>query len=259
MSQPTAIRPSPVSSAPRSSSARRSTTVLATERQRPNTSPEPHAQPQRCETNMPSSDATAICARAPGTAILRTAQRSFGEKCRPTPNMSRITPISASCEARPESATKPGVNGPTATPGEEVPDERRHPETNRDKAEDERQPQPSGDRRDERRVFVHRDGSLLRGAQRQGLDRELVDVAEAVAGRANRLEEAGVRHRGDRRVVEGALHAREIEGLPVWRDQGRVRRVGRVQLRIERRRGSTRRRSRNRSRRGRSRRPDAWT
>ena len=52
----------------------------------------------------------------PGTAILRTASRSASEKCRPTPNISRMTPISASWAARPASATKPGVNGPTAMP-----------------------------------------------------------------------------------------------------------------------------------------------
>ena len=33
---------------------------------------------------------------APGNAILRTASRSLNEKCRPTPNINSITPISAS-------------------------------------------------------------------------------------------------------------------------------------------------------------------
>ena len=65
---------------------------------------------------MPSTVAAAIWTSAPGTAILRTAKRSSGEKWIPTPNMSRMTPISASWEASPASATKPGVNGPTATP-----------------------------------------------------------------------------------------------------------------------------------------------
>ena len=60
--------------------------------------------------------ATAICTTAPGTAMAFTDSKSFIEKCRPTPNISRITPISASSLARPWSATKPGVNGPTATP-----------------------------------------------------------------------------------------------------------------------------------------------
>src|SRR3981189_1735293 len=35
--------------------------------------------------------------------------------CMPTPNMSKMTPISASCGASLASATKPGVNIPTAT------------------------------------------------------------------------------------------------------------------------------------------------
>ena len=53
---------------------------------------------------------------APGTAIRLTEARSRSEKCRPTPNISSITPTSASCVARPTSATKPGVCGPSATP-----------------------------------------------------------------------------------------------------------------------------------------------
>jgi hypothetical protein len=40
--------------------------------------------------------ATAIWPTAPGTAMRATDIRSFSEKCRPTPNISRMTPISAS-------------------------------------------------------------------------------------------------------------------------------------------------------------------
>ena len=116
ISQPTAILPSPESSAPRSSRARRSTTVLATDRQRPKTIPDPQDQPHRCATAAPRAVAAAIWNTAPGTAIPRTAIRSRGEKCRPTPNIRRMTPISASCEARAGSATNPGVKGPTRTP-----------------------------------------------------------------------------------------------------------------------------------------------
>ena len=71
---------------------------------------EPQASPQ------PSSVATAICASAPGMAMARTESRSFSEKCMPTPNISRMTPISASSVASPGSATKPGVAGPMTTP-----------------------------------------------------------------------------------------------------------------------------------------------
>jgi hypothetical protein len=49
--------------------------------------------------------AARICTTAPGMAILRTAIRSLTEKCNPTPNISRITPISASCGASSVSAT----------------------------------------------------------------------------------------------------------------------------------------------------------
>ncbi|GJE31574.1 hypothetical protein LDDCCGHA_1754 [Methylobacterium oxalidis] len=53
--------------------------------------------------------ATAICTMAPGSAMPRTAIRSLIEKCSPTPNISRITPISASWPASSLLPTKPGV------------------------------------------------------------------------------------------------------------------------------------------------------
>ena len=108
MSQPTAIRPSAESSRPRSSSERSSTTVLATERQRPKTMPSPQVQPQRCDTAAPSAVASAIYTAAPGSAMRRTESRSPTEKWIPTPNISRMTPISASCCASAGSATNPG-------------------------------------------------------------------------------------------------------------------------------------------------------
>ncbi|MNX57446.1 hypothetical protein D3C86_882630 [compost metagenome] len=120
-SQPTAMRPVKESRMPRLSSARSSTTVLATDSASPNTSAVPQLQPHHMASPPPSSVATAICAMAPGSAILRTASRSASEKCRPTPNISSITPISASCAAMPASATKPGVNGPMITPARRYP------------------------------------------------------------------------------------------------------------------------------------------
>src|SRR5215212_2455311 len=76
----------------------------------------PQPQPKIWASPKPRRVTTAICPMAPGTAMLRRAKRSFKEKCSPTPNMSRMTPISASCGASAWSATKPGVNGPTRTP-----------------------------------------------------------------------------------------------------------------------------------------------
>ena len=77
------------------SSARSSTTVLATDSESPNTSAPPRLHPHQVASAIPSAVATIICTTAPGTAILRTASRSPSEKCRPTPNISSITPISA--------------------------------------------------------------------------------------------------------------------------------------------------------------------
>ena len=115
-SQPTAICPLIDLRMPWASSARSSTTVLATDRHSPNTTAAPRAQPHHSASSVPSRVATAICTMAPGTAMRRTAIRSSIEKCSPTPNISSITPISASWPASPMSATKPGVAGPTMMP-----------------------------------------------------------------------------------------------------------------------------------------------
>ncbi len=55
------------------------------------------------------------CPRAPGIATALTASRSSRWKWRPTPNISRITPTSASWLARCRSPWKPGVCGPDHT------------------------------------------------------------------------------------------------------------------------------------------------
>ena len=72
-----------------------STTVLATEMDMPKTRPAVRLPPSRQKTAAPASVAAAIWMSAPLTAICRTASRSLRWKCRPTPNMSRMMPISA--------------------------------------------------------------------------------------------------------------------------------------------------------------------
>ncbi len=116
ISQPTAILPRWVSSRRRSSIARSSTTVLAVASAKPNTTPWMTGQPINAARPQPSRVATRIWPMAPGMAMALTAIRSFSEKCRPTPNISSITPSSASWFASAWSATKPGVNGPTQMP-----------------------------------------------------------------------------------------------------------------------------------------------
>jgi hypothetical protein len=115
-SQPTAIRPRSVSCRSRSCRVRRTTTVEATERARPKTMPPPSGQPMRWPAATPSSETSATWAKAPGTATPLTWSSSLGEKCSPTPNIRRMTPISASCCAPEASATNPGVKGPIAMP-----------------------------------------------------------------------------------------------------------------------------------------------
>ena len=97
-SQPTAIRPFPSRAAPRSSSAFSRTTVLATdrdeaedERRRRASQPQERAPRHRRAPWPPSS-----ARRRRAAATLRTARRSASEKWRPTPNISSMTPISAS-------------------------------------------------------------------------------------------------------------------------------------------------------------------
>ena len=115
-SQPTMMRPFWALSSPRASKALSATTVLATDRHKPNSTDSGYVQPQAWPATVPISVATVICTSAPGTAMRRTCIRSPIEKCMPTPNISSITPISASCPARPTSPTNPGVNGPMQTP-----------------------------------------------------------------------------------------------------------------------------------------------
>ena len=86
-----------------------SATVLVMPKARPKTSPTPTDQPRNKATPRPSMVETAICVMAPGTISAQRATMSLNEKCRPTPNISRMTPISANCAARSASPTKPGV------------------------------------------------------------------------------------------------------------------------------------------------------
>ena len=117
MSQPTATWPWTVASRSRSSSTRIRTTVLATERARPRTMPAGTVQPKAVAvTTAEAAWRPRSGSSAPGHGDPWTASRSLRWKCRPTPNIRRTTPISASCEASAVSATKPGVKGPMRMP-----------------------------------------------------------------------------------------------------------------------------------------------
>src|SRR5262249_22750096 len=108
--------------------ARRSTTVLATDKARPNTKPVLMDQPSPHARAMPSSVALAICTIAPGIAMRPTDNRSSSEKWRPTPNIRRITPISASFVRQSLIGDVSGRERADEDAGDEIADERRKPQ-----------------------------------------------------------------------------------------------------------------------------------
>ena len=90
--------------------------MLATDIASPSTSPPANPQPEADRQRDPEQRRDEDLADRPGTATFRTASRSLIEKWMPTPNISRITPISASSAAVLGVGDEPGVNGPMATP-----------------------------------------------------------------------------------------------------------------------------------------------
>ena len=96
-SQPTAACPCDVFNKELSINPRKSTTVLATEIANPKMIPAGTVQPQSWVNPKPNNVAIKVWINAPGIAISRTRQRSAKEKWRPTPNIRKITPSSASC------------------------------------------------------------------------------------------------------------------------------------------------------------------
>ena len=125
----------------------------------------PGRTPGRRPIVQPSSQASAGAERGgkarsarsrPGTAMARTDSRSFSEKCRPTPNISRMTPISASSQRQALVGDEARRVRPDQHAGEQIADQRRHPEAVGERAEDEGQPQTGDDGGDKRRVMRHR-------------------------------------------------------------------------------------------------------
>ena len=129
--------------------------MLATEIARPRTRPPPTPQPSAMPKPMPSSVATSVWTSAPGIAMRRTVIRSLIENSMPTPNISRMIPISASSVAIARSAISPGVNGPMTTPATMYPTIEGSPRRLRQQAADERGDETDGDRGDENGLVVH--------------------------------------------------------------------------------------------------------
>ena len=115
-SHPTVSLPRSVCITRLSCRLRSDTTVDATDSDSPNTTPASSPHPSSIDAAIPAATVREIVSNVIGTATPRTDIRSRGEKCSPTPNISRITPTSATSCASRSSATKPGVDGPIKTP-----------------------------------------------------------------------------------------------------------------------------------------------
>ena len=147
-SHPTAMRPLTDSSMPLLSSARSSTTVLATESARPNTIAPASAQPHQVATPTPSAVAIAICTMAPGSAILRTDNKSCSEKCRPIAEHQQHHADLGKLACNLDIGDKTRRTRADDDAGREVAHQRRHLQARSDEAEHERQPEGCSNRRD---------------------------------------------------------------------------------------------------------------
>ena len=96
ISQPTVMRPRSVSTSRRSCNTRSSTTVLATDSAMPKMTPAPGGQPSDQPSRHAERRGDQALRQRPGMAMARTDSKSLSEKCSPTPNISRMTPTSAS-------------------------------------------------------------------------------------------------------------------------------------------------------------------
>ena len=153
-SQPTAMWPVGVCRSPLSASTRMSTTVLDTEIASPKTMLADQPHPQDTPTRVPSSVAARLPPRAPGTATRPTASNSSRWNCKPTPNISRMTPISASWSAMLLVGDEARRVRPDDDPRQQIADDRREPEAEGDVAADQRRGQPARQREDQVEV-VH--------------------------------------------------------------------------------------------------------
>jgi hypothetical protein len=93
---------------------------------------------------------------APGMAMrLHGDKIGRSEKCRPTPNISRMTPISASCDESPACRHETRRVGTDQDSGDEITNQRRQPQPVRDVAEAEGEHEADGNGGDQRRFVMH--------------------------------------------------------------------------------------------------------
>jgi hypothetical protein len=105
ISQPTAIRPFSDCTRSRSCSARKSTTVDATESARPKIRLPPRLHPSIQPIAVPKAVATAICPSAPGTAITLHRHQVARREVQAHPEHQKDHPKLGQFRGKPQSAT----------------------------------------------------------------------------------------------------------------------------------------------------------
>ena len=155
ISQPTAMRPRSVSRhAALLERAQQHDGAGDREREAEDEAARRATSPSSWRRAAPSSGGDARSGRSrPARRCARTASRSSSEKCRPTPNISRMTPISASCGGQVRVGDEARRERPDHDAGEQIADQRR-------------QPQPGGERSRTRRRAPGRRRSWRSGCLR---------------------------------------------------------------------------------------------
>jgi hypothetical protein len=159
MSQPTAMRPSTESRAPWASSARSSTTVLATERARPNTSPPQRPAPEMCDRERQRGGSRHLCHRA-GKGNRAHRQEVAEREVHADPKHQEHDPDVGQRTGELGVGHKPGRKRPHRHARQEIAEERRQAQAHREQARHKRDGQAYADGRNQRRFVRHRRGLL---------------------------------------------------------------------------------------------------
>ena len=109
---------------------------------------------QHGDKPTPAPTIATICSSVAGTATARTDNRSFGEKCSPTPNISRIDADLGQLARQRGVGHEPRRERPHHHARHQVSHQRRKLQARRDSPEHESEPEAHGEHRDQRCVAM---------------------------------------------------------------------------------------------------------
>ena len=120
---------------------------------RPKTIPADHPQPQATPSRVPRPVATRLWPSAPGTATLRTASSSSRWNCKPDAEHQQDDADLGELVGQMPVGDEAGRRRPDHDPRQQVTDDRREPEPERDVAANQGRGQAAGQREDEVEIF----------------------------------------------------------------------------------------------------------